>query len=214
MSDPESSSAPPVSILVGVSYDDTGENALRAAMEMARWRSGARFHIAHILPDSALANRTANVEQHFHMLEAHPRRLAEFVEPFLPTPRPAVTIHVRVGDPARALLQLAVDVDAEVLVVGTHGRRGLERLALGSVARELLDARRCPVVVAAPRNFAGLSETRLPEPECPACAQTRKASEGREGWCPQHAKVRVPTSLRLEDGAWVPAGGNDPGLVA
>jgi nucleotide-binding universal stress UspA family protein len=188
-------------ILVGVSYDDTGENALRMAFDMARWRP-TTVHVAHVLPESAFANRLTSVGDHAQQLAAHPRQLADFVRPFIAEPAPEVVVHVRVGDPVTALLQLALDQDAELLVVGTHGRRGLERFALGSVAQALVNAKRLPVVVAAPRAFGGMQATELPTPECADCVALRKATHDRELWCKQHARAHVPT------------GGRDPGLIA
>jgi nucleotide-binding universal stress UspA family protein len=203
-------------LLVGVSYDETGESALRLAIEMARGRPKVALHAAHVLPESALANRSGGVAQHGALLATHPQHVVDFVKPFLRGWFSEVVVHVRVGDPAQQLLQLALDYDADLLVVGTHGRRGLERLALGSVAQALLDARRVPIVIAAPRNFGGMEKTVLDAPTCADCIEARRASHGQRLWCATHAPIHVPTSLRLaEDGkTWVPVGGIDPGLVA
>lgn len=203
-------------ILAGVAYDETGESALQMAIELARFRPRAMLHVAHALSTSALSNRASRIDEHARILEGHPRTLAELTERFLPAegPRPEVAVHVRVGDAASVLLQLALDYDVDLLVVGTHGRRGLERLALGSVAQSLLGARRCPVVIAMPPHFEGMRKTVLPTPECTDCASLRTKTAGRELWCPIHARMHVATSLRLRDGAWEPMGGLDPGLVA
>ena len=203
----------PSLLLVGVSYDDTGENAMRLAVEMARERKRVALHAAHVLPDSALSNRSGGVAQHKRLLANYPRELAEFVKPFLRDTLADVAVHVRVGDPAQQLLQLALDYDADLLVVGTHGRRGLEKLALGSVAQALLDARRVPIVIAAPYNYTDMTKTVLPTPECADCVATRRSSGGRDLWCAQHQGLHIATSLRLRGDDWVPMGGIDPGLV-
>jgi len=46
--------------------------------------------------------------------------------------------HFRRGSPAENIAQLAADLDADLVVVGSHGRRGIERLFLGSVAERTL----------------------------------------------------------------------------
>lgn len=49
-----------------------------------------------------------------------------------------VTWKVAAGDPAHEILQAASEVDADLIVMGTHGRTGLTRLLLGSVARNVI----------------------------------------------------------------------------
>lgn len=52
---------------------------------------------------------------------------------------------VREGKPAHEIAQVAADVDAELIVIGTHGRSGLEHLLVGSVAERVLRKARCNV---------------------------------------------------------------------
>jgi nucleotide-binding universal stress UspA family protein len=54
----------------------------------------------------------------------------------------------REGDPAAQLMAAAVDTEADLIVVGTHGRTGLSRALLGSVARNVLLHAPCSVLVA------------------------------------------------------------------
>ena len=49
-----------------------------------------------------------------------------------------VTAKVASGDPAHEILRAAAEVDADLVVMGTHGRTGLTRLLLGSVARNVI----------------------------------------------------------------------------
>ncbi len=48
--------------------------------------------------------------------------------------------------PALAILRQAVDHDVDLIVMGTHGRRGFSRLLLGSTAREVVQLAPCPVL--------------------------------------------------------------------
>lgn len=57
---------------------------------------------------------------------------------------------VRVGHPHREIRAYADEVDADVLVVGTHGRSGLSRTLLGSVASRLVRSSTVPVLVVPP----------------------------------------------------------------
>jgi nucleotide-binding universal stress UspA family protein len=58
-----------------------------------------------------------------------------------------VQVVVRSGDPAATLLEVADDVDADLVVVGTRGRGGPDELLLGSVARTVADRARRPTLV-------------------------------------------------------------------
>lgn len=68
----------------------------------------------------------------------------------------------RGGDPAADVLRYAAEVDAGAVVLGTHGRSGLQRFRLGSVAEDVVRRAPCPVLVV-PNAGAG----RGPGPEAP-----------------------------------------------
>lgn len=52
-----------------------------------------------------------------------------------------------VGRPARAILEFAADHDVEQIVMGSHGRSGIERAVLGSVAETVIRRTRTPVTI-------------------------------------------------------------------
>jgi len=51
------------------------------------------------------------------------------------------------GDPATEIARFAGEFGCDVIVMGTHGRTGLRRAAIGSVAEGVIRAARCPVLV-------------------------------------------------------------------
>lgn len=65
---------------------------------------------------------------------------------------PALAPHgtVRVGNPARMIMGVAREWDADLVVLGTHGRRGLPRFFLGSVAETVLRKAPCSALVIPP----------------------------------------------------------------
>jgi nucleotide-binding universal stress UspA family protein/quercetin dioxygenase-like cupin family protein len=70
----------------------------------------------------------------------------------LPWPQPAdpqirVEHRLAEGEPAEEILRLAAAQNCDVIVIGSHGRTGLERLLTGSVAEEVLRKGVCPVMV-------------------------------------------------------------------
>ena len=76
--------------------------------------------------------------------------------------------HVRVGPAARELHQVAVDVDAELIVVGAANSTGLRRMFHRSASEELVREAHLPVLVAHPKNFKNFSKSDVPEPPASA----------------------------------------------
>ncbi len=91
-------------------------------------------------------------------------------------PQPHIRIEHRVaeGDPATEIVQAAVETGCDVIVMGTHGRTGLGRLLLGSVAEQVLRRAPCPVVtVKTPHPQAQPAKESAPHQVDQTCAATR-----------------------------------------
>src|SRR5690606_4331872 len=67
----------------------------------------------------------------------------------------AVEEHVVSGTPAYEICNLAAKVGADLVIVGTHGRRGLSRLWLGSCSEAVVREAPCPVLVVRPKLLPG-----------------------------------------------------------
>ncbi len=71
-------------------------------------------------------------------------------------PRIAVHHVLLEGDPAREIVRYGRDANMDLIVMGTHGRTGMERLLLGSVAERVMKDAACSVlVVKLPRGVPG-----------------------------------------------------------
>jgi hypothetical protein len=92
---------------------------------------------------------------------------------------------LRLESPAHEIAQLASDLEADLVVVGTHGRRGASRLLLGSVAEGVVRLAPCAVLVVRPKAPPDVEAPKI-EPPCPRCLEARRASGGKELWCEQH----------------------------
>lgn len=121
---------------------DTSEASSRAVDVAARLGTLLRREIALVNverepPAVASMTRTRQLRELRGMAEAHalPRH---------------VQLRVAGGSPARELVRLASELDAELLVLGSRGRRELASAVLGSVAQELIRCSPCPVVVVPP----------------------------------------------------------------
>jgi len=83
------------------------------------------------------------------MREEITKGLRTLVEPFVLGGRP-VPLHTTEGDAAREIVRYADDWGADLVVIGTHGRSGFDRFALGSVAEKVLRKASCPVLTLPP----------------------------------------------------------------
>jgi nucleotide-binding universal stress UspA family protein len=71
---------------------------------------------------------------------------------------PHATPIVELGDPRATIVDRAISGRADLLVMGTHGRRGFKRLLLGSVAEAVLREAPCPVLTVPPHAPAAASD--------------------------------------------------------
>ena len=63
------------------------------------------------------------------------------------SPLRRVEFHVRFGDPAREISRFADQLNADLIVMCSHGRKGLTRLVVGSVAERVVRLTNCPVLI-------------------------------------------------------------------
>jgi nucleotide-binding universal stress UspA family protein len=83
-----------------------------------------------------------------------------------------VTSQVYVGTPAATIVKFAEDHPIDLIVMGTHGRTGLEHLMLGSVAEKVVRRAPCPVLVV--RESSEAKTLVAPEP---VAMHERKSAE-------------------------------------
>lgn len=82
------------------------------------------------------------------------RELADFLR--AEVPQASITPCVRTGDAAREIVAAAREWKADLIVVGTHGRQGIGRMLLGSVAEAVLRHAPCSVLVIPPLRLYSL----------------------------------------------------------
>lgn len=185
--------AVPYVIVVGVDYSETSALALEKAFELAAEKEQGEVHAVNIVRNYGefvelegatptpyrLSMAEAQKRLHEHVTD----RVADFTKRTGKKFTRCVS-HIRLEFAAEEIAQLAADVHADMIVVGTHGRRGLRRLFLGSVAEGVVRLAQCPVLVVRPKGETGA----VPkiEPPCPRCVETRAATNGVEMWCDQH----------------------------
>jgi len=183
----------PFVIVVGLDYSELAETALMRAFELAAREPAAEVHVISVLSPLDAARPDASesldldIEVAVSQLERHvASSFASFSRqhPEQSTPcRLRVVSHVRFDQAASGIVQLASDLQADLIVVGTHGRRGLTRFLLGSVSERVLRLASCAVLVMRPKAIA--VQDPVIEPPCPRCQEARQQATG-ELWCEQH----------------------------
>ncbi len=98
----------------------------------------------------------------------------------------AVGVHVRHGDPVREIVQLAAELEAALIVLGSRRHPHLKSLVVGTIAEKLLPHAPCPVILAGPKPVEPLLHNPTIEPTCTDCVKARERSGGREWWCARH----------------------------
>jgi nucleotide-binding universal stress UspA family protein len=157
-----SSAGKTYAIVVALDYSEASELALDEAFELCAARELATLHVVHVMPmippamaevmPVAMGATAPLLEQAAAELKAHvERRVSAFNEAHpgqeLSATRHRIATHECLSAPAEAIAQLASDVSADLVIVGTHGRRGVSRLVLGSVAEGVVRSAPCPVMV-------------------------------------------------------------------
>jgi nucleotide-binding universal stress UspA family protein len=186
----------PYVVVTGTDFSKQATRALVAAFEHAKRHAPAELHVVHAtlavnpdvgnlvppyagvegLPVLSVDEQQAELVKH---LDAELAQLPGFNESGI-----RVIAHVLLDAPMFAITRLADTVEADAIVLGSHGRHGMARWLLGSVAEAVVRQANCPVLVIPPLAH----ELPVPgiEPPCPACVAARKESAGAEQWCAQH----------------------------
>jgi nucleotide-binding universal stress UspA family protein len=188
--------AKPYIVVVGVDYSEQSRLALREALRLASARGPSEVHVLYVEaaaswlshPSSTNSFSTTILSEAFPRLErfvSEELRVFRELQGALETSPPLrVLSHIRTETAAREIAQLANDLEADLVVVGTHGRTLLAHLMLGSVAHGVVSLSPCPVLVVRAKHE--LPAGPAIEPPCPNCLLAREQSGGSALWCSQH----------------------------
>lgn len=149
--------APSHHVLVAFDFSETAKLALDEGLRMASEVPGATLHVVHVASgygpmlqlDLGYDVRTVGATEAEEVLAKHVKELLAERDAKVAH---AMT-HLRVGAAADEIVATAAKLDADVIVVGTHGRTGVKRLLLGSVAEAVVRNAGCPVLVVRPKDY-------------------------------------------------------------
>jgi len=138
-----------VKILVGVDNSKFSEESLRAIVAQIR-PEGAQVRILHVLQPIALSAPPQMSSGYAPELEEQGKQARELVERAAKTLRAAgftVDTAVEKGDTRERIIDSAAEWNADLIIVGSHGRSDIRRLLLGSVAEFVARNAACSVQI-------------------------------------------------------------------
>ncbi len=137
-------------ILCPVDFDQDSLSAVSVAAGLAQ-EHNATLHLLHVI------DRPPAIEPALSFAEAEAKartRLEQIAHQKLKAGTRYELLAIT-GDPAAEVLQVAAGLGADLIVMATHGRKGLRRLVLGSVAARVVREASCPVLTVRPNAARG-----------------------------------------------------------
>lgn len=137
-------------ILCPIDFSDYSRRALDHALAIARWYESTVtvLHVFSPVPAVALSPGPVIFEPTVFTPVAREKLVTETKAFIDKEAARGITIEavVRAGTPAAGIVDEALSLNADLLVMGTHGRSGFDRLLLGAVAERVLRKASCPVM--------------------------------------------------------------------
>ncbi len=134
-------------VVAATDFSDYSLTAIETAMSLTL-DPGSTLYLVHVLDLPAGVDPMAGLEPSINEMERTAVEKLAALEPENRNPEIQIEEVVIRGNPPVAIADFAREKDADMIVVGTHGRGGLARIVLGSTAETLLRKAPCQVLVA------------------------------------------------------------------
>lgn len=134
-------------ILLAIDKSKCSEVAAERALDIARHHKGELKVVSVVgVPDEAYAEAPNEVEK----LINRARDIVESVKDRATRLNIKTEVFVREGEPHEKIISIASNIKADIICMGSYGRRGLSRLLVGSVTEKVIEKSSCPVLVVKP----------------------------------------------------------------
>ena len=147
-------------IICPVAFSESSVRAFAHAVAFAQWYD-AQLTVLHVVPTFDPMQVRGDLTDSVRVVTPMPReQVLEEMGRSLDLARvsPRATPVAESGDPQATIIEQAISNRADLIVMGTHGRRGFKRLFLGSVTETVLREAPCPVLTVPPHAPAAASE--------------------------------------------------------
>jgi len=134
-------------ILCPIDFDDNSLAALDYAAVFAR-QPGARLYLLHVVQTDAghIQEELLRATKNEWLVESIAKDRLKLIALDKLGESIPYDVLVRTGEPAQNILDIAMDVEAHLIVMATHGRSGMSHFFLGSVAERVVREACCPVL--------------------------------------------------------------------
>lgn len=196
---PQPQATPRLVILAAVDATDISAQVVATASGLAQTLVGAELHLLNVLD---VAPRDPNVVDPVfpaatELLEKARVMLEKLTTEAQKRFKGRIITHLAAGTPWREIIQFAANLHADLIVVGTHDKKGLTRLVLGSVAEQVVRRAQCPVLVARNKDYHSTAVPDI-EPPCPDCLAVQRETGGARLWCDRHSGHKASSRLHYE----------------
>lgn len=139
---------PPRNILVPIDFSESSEKAVLAAGALAA-ATGATIHLLHafLIPVEPARLALTVSQQYVAQFVAESKTQLQDLSAKCCPGATLGPLLVESGDPREVILDEAKRLSADLIVMGTHGRRGISRALIGSVAESVMRTAHCSVLV-------------------------------------------------------------------
>ena len=175
----------PFKIVAAVDFSHHSPGVLQRALAIANLTRGSEVHAVAVADDTG-SGHAATPEADARLLDVVNAALKTWTNRGFPLQVGRVLTHALVGKPAKEIVWLAAFLDADLIIVGTHGWDGVSRRVLGPVTEDVVRTAGCPVIADRPKHHEKLWATPEIEPPCPECVVQQQDSGGKVLWCARH----------------------------
>ncbi len=144
----------PRTILVPIDFSPYAETALDYAVGLAQRLDGT-IHLVHAITVPAMGIPEMGVAYSAMTMETTTKEAQTALDAMAAKLRGKVGLgptRLEIGDPRDVIDTVAQTVGADLIVMGTHGRRGVRRFMMGSVAESVVRSAPCPVLTVGPKR--------------------------------------------------------------
>ncbi len=145
-------------ILCPIDFDENSIAALEVACDLAQDADAIIYLLHVVVPIIPSAPEVGVPMEPFPISEREGREMLERLAHEHVGGQAKYKVVTHIGDPARTILNAIRQLGVDSVVMATHGRKGLRRLLLGSVAEQVVRRATCPVLTVRPS--AGAAEAR------------------------------------------------------
>ena len=176
-------------ILVGIEFSEIGSRVLQSAADLASTMPESELHLVHAFapPVATKDLRWFPALTDFSSIEDSDGAAAALYQlaASIPVCAERVCAYVHEGSATAVITQVAVDIEADLVVVGGHDRAARSPGYFASVAERLVRTAPCPVLIIRRKSSPSVDPIAVP---CPACDASNRLTKGARLRCLDHAE--------------------------